>query len=104
MKKYFLLISLLSVSFLVSCQTPKPEITGETPVTGKFVSVESKVFDKVKYEPKTKTLVLVFSTGAHYEYKNVPQTIYNGFLDAPFKGGYYHSKIKKQFKGKRLAL
>lgn len=63
--------------------------------------VISSNLKSVGYDSNTSTLEIEFHSGL-YEYYNVPQSIYNGLMDAPSKGSYFHQNIKDVFKFKKL--
>ena len=42
---------------------------------------------------KGNTLYLTFSSGITYAYQNVPRAVYEGLLQAPSKGAYFHKNI-----------
>ncbi len=66
--------------------------------TGNFVPVSSSNLDKLKYNPKEKTLEVVFKNGGKYRYPNVSKHVYDKLLNAESKGKYFHRAIKKQNK------
>jgi hypothetical protein len=47
----------------------------------------------VGYEPSSRTMKVVFRTGEVYEYEDVPQSEYDGLLEAKSIGKYMQSNI-----------
>ena len=95
MKKYFLLIPLIGLLFLVSCKTTVPEVVSVSPESTKFVQLDSNVFEKAKYDTQSKTLTLVFKPGAHYEYYNVPQKPMTNSSRLVLKAAIITQKLKR---------
>ena len=59
--------------------------------------VQSKRFAWVFYEKESRTLVLGLPAGAAREYYDVPQDLYDTFMQTRIKGGIYASRIEKKF-------
>lgn len=65
-------------------------------------TVKSSLLDKVGYDAETKTLVIhMLNSLDVYTYKDVPQSIYDGLIDADSKGTYFVDKIKGKFDRKK---
>ncbi|PWS33681.1 KTSC domain-containing protein [Pedobacter paludis] len=62
----------------------------------------SSVIDHFSYDTKTKALKITFLTGMVYEYKNVPQKIFDMFRVSGSKGRYFNDQIKGSYKFKKL--
>ena len=63
-----------------------------------MVSVESSLLNKVGYDPEAKTLVVQMNNSSdRYVYADVPQSVFNGLMDAKSKGAFYVKKIKGQY-------
>jgi len=45
----------------------------------------------------SETLEIQFVKGGVYQFFNVPLTVFDEFMSAPSKEGYYHSKIGERF-------
>jgi hypothetical protein len=69
---------------------------------GQYRAVESRIFDAVKYEGSTRTLTLVFDSGAAYAYVDVPRAVYDDFVRIVNKGEYFNRHIKRAYLGRRL--
>ena len=64
--------------------------------------VESKMLRSIGYDRRTFTLELEFNGGAIYRYFNVPESVYEGLLDAQSKHGFFASSIDGCYQFKRL--
>ena len=63
-----------------------------------MTSVESSLLNKVGYDPEAKTLVVQMNNSSdRYFYSDVPQSVFNGLMDAKSKGAFYVKKIKGQY-------
>lgn len=60
---------------------------------------KSSNIDSFKYDPKTKTLDIIFHTGAHYRYADVNHLDYHRFETAKSHGTSFASIIKDKYKG-----
>lgn len=63
--------------------------------------VQSKAFFAQGYDPKTQTLEIQYHSGAVYQHKGVPETLYQCFLAAPSMGSYLNSGIKPAYDAER---
>lgn len=59
--------------------------------------VDSSTVKAVGYGKRSNTLVVKFTSGAIYEYKKVPESIYEGLLNAESKGRYLNEQIKGKY-------
>ena len=57
--------------------------------------VESSAIHSASYDTSNRTLTIEFNRGGKYEYPNVPQEHYQGLVDAPSVGKYFHENIKQ---------
>jgi hypothetical protein len=48
----------------------------------------------VKYDGEKKSLMVVFTSGGHYMYSEVPEEVYEGFMQAESRGKYFHKNIR----------
>ena len=69
---------------------------------GQYRAVESRIFDAVKYDGSTRTLTLVFDSGAAYAYLEVPRAVYDDFVRIVNKGEYFNRHIKRAYVMRRL--
>ena len=49
------------------------------------------------YQPNRRLLDLLFGSGRHYRYANVPADVAQRFADATFKGRFYNSEIRNRY-------
>ena len=68
-----------------------------------LMAVESSQIAKIGYDLSSKTLVVKFKKGAVYSYSEVPQKIFDEFMQAESKGKYFHAKVKGIFKYLKLS-
>lgn len=57
--------------------------------------VVSSNIKSIGYSPTFQRLEVRFSTGALYEYEEVPQSVYESLLNAESKGSYFNRTIRK---------
>lgn len=62
-----------------------------------YLTVNSSMIENVWYKPETKSLVLVYSSGDSYNYKDVPRDVFEGLRWAESKGSFIHSHIIAKF-------
>jgi hypothetical protein len=56
----------------------------------------------MSYNPATQRLRIVFISGLVYEYKNVPQTVYDEMRAAGSKGSYLNQHIKRHYNFEKI--
>ena len=56
----------------------------------------------VGYDQATGTLRIRFRSGHQYDYADVPADVHGALMEAPSKGGFYHTAIKDAFTGHRV--
>jgi hypothetical protein len=61
------------------------------------IPVHSSNIRAVGYEPETRTMEVEFHSGGVYRYSGVPETIYQGLMQAASKGSYFHDHIKDRY-------
>ena len=59
--------------------------------------VLSSEIEWIGYEKSTKMLQVEFIAGNVYQYANVPEAIYQEFLNVPSHGRYFETQIKGRF-------
>jgi len=59
--------------------------------------VLSSEIEWIGYEHKKKMLQVEFITGPTYQYDNVPEPIYEGFLNAPSHCKFFETNIKGRY-------
>lgn len=67
----------------------------------RMIPVASSNLSSVGYDPITKTLRIAFHSGT-YDYYNVPESVYEGLLNAGSKGEYHAAYIKHSYKYRRI--
>lgn len=58
-------------------------------------SIKSSDLVSVGYDADKEELEVEFRGGKVYRYYEIPQDLYDGFMDASSKGKYFHRKVKK---------
>ncbi len=112
MKRCILVIlAALLLIFLVSCSNERPyEIDRSDPLpvenreaTAEMVSTpDSSCFSEVGYADGS-LFVTFRENGYSYEYKGVPQKVYDALWAADSMGGYYNTEIKGYYECHRLS-
>lgn len=64
--------------------------------------VTSSNIDSVGYNQKKSVLVVKFKSGKLYAYEGVPLAIYNAFITAGSKGGYFGKAIRNVFQSQDI--
>lgn len=57
----------------------------------------SSVVAAIRYDASSSTLRVVYVSGAVYEYKNVPEKVYNEMKRASSKGEFLNKEIKPNY-------
>jgi len=65
-------------------------------------SIETVLFDKIRYKESNESLYITFGNGSEYKYNPVPINIYNEFDKSESKGKYFHDYIKGKFNYNKL--
>jgi hypothetical protein len=68
----------------------------------RFKKVNSSMLRRVRYDPKSRFLDVVFTTGEKYRYKDVPPDEYNGLMNAESHGKYMQGYIIDNYDVVRL--
>ena len=55
------------------------------------------------YDAETETMTIQFHSGHTWEYRNVPQGIWEGLKAAASAGSYFHRQIKGRFGGSEVS-
>lgn len=58
-------------------------------------AVESSNLASVGYDANSNTLEIAFNNGGVYQYFNVPESVYDGLMNASSHGQYFDRNIKK---------
>jgi hypothetical protein len=62
----------------------------------------SSVVAAIRYDASSSTLRVVYVSGAVYDYKKVPEKIYNKMKTASSKGEYLNKQIKPNYKFEKV--
>ena len=68
----------------------------------KFEPVKSSMILGVGYDEALFELEVIFRTGEKYRYKNVPQFVYEGLMNAESQGQYMRKYILGRYKHERV--
>jgi hypothetical protein len=60
--------------------------------------VSSSNLRSVGYDDSTNILEIEFNSGGIYQYFNVPLAVYQGLMNAPSHGKYFHRHIKDTYR------
>lgn len=64
--------------------------------------VNSSNIASIGYDPSSQTLEVEFLSGAIYEYYGVPDYVYESFLNAGSKGGFFHQNVRNVYSYARV--
>ena len=64
--------------------------------------VSSSNLRSVGYDSATNTLEIAFHGGRVYQYFNVPESVYQGLLNAASHGKHHHRHIKETYPYERI--
>ena len=56
----------------------------------------------IGYEKDTKNLELAFRTGSVYQYREVPEAIYQNLMSSPSHGIYFRDHIRDKFVSQKI--
>ncbi len=59
--------------------------------------VSSSAISSVGYDDRSSTLEVEFSSGAVYDYLNVPRRVYRDLLKAPSKGSFVSRRVRDRY-------
>tara|TARA_R100001198_G_C5234767_1_gene213025 strand:- start:132 stop:359 length:228 start_codon:yes stop_codon:yes gene_type:complete len=66
------------------------------------VAVNSSAIREVRYNYESSIFYITFVRGDEYKYPDVPEYVFNGFLNAPSKGRFLNKFIRNEFKTSKL--
>jgi uncharacterized protein YuzE len=64
--------------------------------------VDSSNIATVGYDTDSEILEVEFHNGGVYDYFDVPETVFNQFLEASSKGKFFHRNIKGEYKWEKV--
>ena len=67
------------------------------------IPVQSSNIVSIGYHSETETLQVEFLNNSIYEYKNVPQIVYDGLMEASSHGSYFNHEIKDSYSYEKIA-
>lgn len=67
-----------------------------------YNNLKSKVLKSYIYLSKKNVLILEFTSGNVYGYKNFPHSAYLSFLNSKSKGYFFNKRIKEKFASSKL--
>ncbi len=59
--------------------------------------VESEAISIIEYDELSRGLVVTFTSGETYRYKDVPRQVYQAFIAAVSHGRYFHEHIRDRY-------
>lgn len=63
----------------------------------KRIKIVSSNLLSIGYDPEKRILEIAFTSGAVYQYFNVPRILHIGLMNAESKGSYFASMIKPRY-------
>ena len=60
-------------------------------------SVKSSLIASLGFESETSTLEVEFTSGAVWQYYDVPESVYYDMIGSESVGRYFHANIKRQY-------
>ncbi len=63
-------------------------------MTPRWYPLRSSNLRRCAYDPETERLQVEFLSGQTYAYDGVPASVFQGLLEAPSAGSYFHREIK----------
>jgi len=64
--------------------------------------VDSSNIESIGYDAASKILEVEFKNGGIYQYKGIPQEIYNELMEADSVGSFLSRRIKRMFECERI--
>ena len=64
--------------------------------------VHSEAIEDIDYEAPRKRLLVRFTSGQQYAYKEVPREVHRSFLEADSKGRFFHEQIDGRYRYEKL--
>jgi len=62
----------------------------------------SSVVSAIRYNPETSTLRIIFVSGMVYDYKEVPEEVYEAMKSSGSKGTYLNLHIKGRYEFEKI--
>ncbi len=68
-----------------------------------WIEVKSSNIAAIAYIKEAKQLMVQFNNGNVYAYSDVPEEVFDGFLDASSKGRYFAEHIKGKYEYEKVS-
>lgn len=68
-----------------------------------MVSVDSLVIREIGYNYKTNELIVIINKDSFYLYNDVPESVYNSFINFKSKGSFFSHNIKGKYTSKKYS-
>ncbi len=62
-----------------------------------MIRVRSSAISAIGYDPSSQRMKITFKQGSTYDYCHVPQNVFDSFLSASSKGGYYDGYYRVRY-------
>jgi hypothetical protein len=62
-----------------------------------MIQVRSSAIAAIGYDPQTRRMKIKFTQGHTYDFCNVPQLVFDGFLQSASKGTFYNIHIRDRY-------
>jgi hypothetical protein len=66
------------------------------------IPIRSTNIKEVGYDVESGTLEIMFSDGGIYRYFGVPESVYDGLINAASAGQYFHRMIRDRYRFSRV--
>ena len=76
-----------------------PLKTVDVPVSG---APKPSGIIRLGYNDDDSTLEVSFQSGSTYQYADVPIEVFEGFVNAPSKGKYFHANVRDSYQYTRI--
>lgn len=67
-----------------------------------YQQVNSSAITQIGYDANNEALYVNLKNTGEYRYDNVPQNVYNDFMNSESKGSYFTQNIKSKYTGGRV--
>ena len=64
-----------------------------------FPTPRSSNIVRLRFLKESSTLVIQFSSGAHYRYEAVPESLVAEMINSPSQGKFFYARIRSSFPG-----
>ncbi len=60
-------------------------------------TVDSAAIERIEYDELSQRLLITFAGGKTYKYYDVPRSVYENFLRAESKGGFFNRCVRDRY-------